>query len=234
VLLGSATPLPTQARISKGWMAVSVHGPGETEFTALSPRQPLNMATPAAPSNPAADLACPHDHFGELWMGNSNGTSANAGLKVRDNRYNGIGIEGWANNGSDAWGVNGESTGGFGVRGYSSTGFAMAADGDAAQSRDNGGWVKAMARVSGTTITRCYNSQATGGNISTPPCGFTSTGAAGNYTVDFGFQVDDRFLSVTPEYNSGTSVEAIVRNFPTSNSVYIWLNPDAAFFIIVY
>jgi hypothetical protein len=232
-LLGSATPLPTEARISRGWLAVGVRGPGETDFTALAPRQPMNTAAPASPSSPTVDAACAHTHFGEKWTGNSNGTTGQAGLFVQDNATDGIGIQGFANHGS-GWGVNGESTNGFGVRGYSYTGFAMAADGNAAQARDRGGWVKAMARVSGTDITRCYNSQASGASISTPPCGFTSSGFAGNYTVDFGFQVDDRFISITPEWGNTPPVTSQIWSFPTANQVYVWLSQNSAFFIIVY
>ena len=52
------------------------------------------------------------------------------------------------------------------------------------------------------TIANCYNSQATGSAMSTPPCGFTvnNFNATGTYLIDFGFKVSDRFYSVTPDW----------------------------------
>lgn len=232
--LGNATPLPKEARVSPAWLSVSVRGPADQNFTALSPRQRINTAAPDPAPELTTSLSCAHTHFGERWVDNSNGTTAQAGLSVKDTAVNGVGLEGWANNGTDAWGVDGQSQDGFGVRGYSDTGFAMAADGNAIQARYSGGWVKAMARVSGTNITRCYNSQIAGALASTPPCGITSSGGAGNYTVDFGFQVNDRFISITPEYGSMPTLMFQIMSFPTPNSVYIYLTQDSAFFIIVY
>jgi hypothetical protein len=253
-LLGSMKPLPKEARISKGWLVVSVRGPGETVFTALSPRQALNAATTASPSSPAAGSTCAHTHFGEAWTGDSMGTTAGAGLKVQDTKVNGYGIWGEADNGSgsvgvhghstsgdgvwgnsdSSFGVYGQSTSGVGVYGYSSGGFAMDADGNAKQPRYYGGWVKAMALVAGTSITRCYNSQTTGASVSTAPCGFSSTGSSGTFTVDFGFQVNDRFVSVTPNWGGSGVPSAVVDSFPTANSVKVRISSDSAFFIIIY
>jgi hypothetical protein len=125
VLLGSATPLPKQARISNGWLSVGVRGPGETDFTALVPRQLLNAATPAAPSSPAAGAACAHTHFGEEWTGDSTGAPENAGLTAQDTMTDGTAIEGVADTGSNAWGVYGESTYGKGVDGESTSGYGV-------------------------------------------------------------------------------------------------------------
>lgn len=233
-LLGSATPLPKEARISKGWLAVSVRGPAETYFTALSPRQLLNTASSASPSSPAVGPSCPHDHFGELWIGNSAESPGNAGLNVQDNTNNGTAISGAADTGAAAWGVFGKSDNGVGVYGMSDYSFAMLADGNTTQSRNKGGWVKAMARVAGTSISRCYNSLSAGTGVSTPPCGFTSSGSAGTYTVDFGFQVNDRFISITPEWGSAGTPSAVVDSFPTANRVTVRLSANSAFFIIVY
>ena len=235
-LLGSATPLPKEARIGKGWLAVSVRGPGETLFTVLTPRQLLNTAASASPANPAGGggLTCAHTHFGEFWTGDSTGTPAGAGLEVQDTMSQGTAITGEADNGTDAWGVNGTSTSGYGVRGTSTTGFAMLAGGNVKQQRSSGGWVKAMARVSGSSVSRCYNSQITGAGASTPPCGLSSTDSSGTYTVTFGFQVNDRFLSITPEWGGSGTPAAVVDSFPTANSVKIRLGADSAFYIIVY
>jgi hypothetical protein len=241
VSLGSATPLPQQARVSIGWLEVGVRGPGETDFTALAPRQLLNAAALAAPSSPAAGAACPHDHFGEAWTGNSNGTTKNAGLYVEDTSTWGNGI--WGK--SPAYGVYGESPSGiavagvspsgYGVFGSSQYGFAMYAGSDAKQVRASGGWIKAMAYVAGTTISRCYNSQAGSASAaSTPPCGFTSSGAGNLWTVTFGFQVNDRFISVTPHWAGSTPPSVSVDSFPTANSVTVRMSANSAFFIIVY
>jgi hypothetical protein len=80
-------------------------------------------------------------------------------------------------------------------------------NGNVIQNRDKGGLVKAMAYVDADgKILRCYNGQTgaslTGGTTNTG-CGFTVTQfTAGGYGVDFGFQVDDRFVSVSPQYCS--------------------------------
>jgi hypothetical protein len=119
-LLGSATPLPMQARISNGWLAVSVRGPDEAVFTVLAPRQLIDATVASAPSSPAAGAACAHTHFGESWSGNSSGTTANAGLMIQDTKNNGAGIYGKADNGNNSAGVLGSSTNGAGVWGNSS------------------------------------------------------------------------------------------------------------------
>jgi hypothetical protein len=80
-LLGSADPLP-QETLDGGarWLEVAVRGPGEAEFTLLSPRQELSAAAPVALTSPSAGLACPHDHLGEEWIG----TFTNYGLKINN------------------------------------------------------------------------------------------------------------------------------------------------------
>jgi hypothetical protein len=244
VQLGSVTPLPKEALISKGWLAVSVRGPGETGFTALAPRQLIDAAVASAPSSPAASAACAHTHFGESWIGTSTGLWS-AGLFVQNNKSNGRGIEG--NSNTDGIGVYGSSQYGVGVGAYTNssnaaaldatnyTGFAMFADGNVGQTRSNGGWVKAMARVSGTTITRCYNSQVSDPSTATTvPCGFSSSGSSGTYTVDFGFQVNDRFVTITPEWGGSGIAAAVVDSFPTANQVKVRLSADSAFYIIIY
>ena len=110
----------------------------------------------------------------------------------------------------------------------------MQASGNATQSLGSGGWVKAVAYVSGTTVDYCYNSQVSNpSTASTAPCGFSSSESGGVYTVDFGFIVNDRFISVTPYY-SGSAPSAAVASFPTNHSVTVKLSADSAFFIIVY
>ncbi len=116
--------------------------------------------------------------------------------------------------------------------------------GNAAQARDKGGFVKAMVYVSSDgTIARCYNSQTSN---STVPCGFSIDHFTnGGYTVDFGFQISDRFYSVTAHYCSGCfqgskNIGADFEEF-TSTSLHIFTfrtnttdTADEDFVVIVY
>jgi len=64
--LGTAKALPAEVTaLKQAWLAVSVRGPGEGAFTLLDPRQ---MVAPDSMASTAA-LACPHNHFGDLWPG---------------------------------------------------------------------------------------------------------------------------------------------------------------------
>jgi hypothetical protein len=54
----------------------------------------------------------------------------------------------------------------------------------------------------GIAVTRCFNSQQTGAAVSTPPCGITINHIGqGINLLDFGFQVTDRFVSITGAAN---------------------------------
>jgi hypothetical protein len=76
-------------------------------------------------------------------------------------------------------------------------------NGNALQARNKGGWVKAMALVTGdAAIAICYNSQMADGGASTPGCGFKVRAPSLTF-IDFGFQVNDRFISVTSAAFSG-------------------------------
>ena len=69
--LGSVDPLPAAVLDdSNRWLAVSVRGPGQTDFAALDPRQQLSAVAPLAPASPAA-LSCVHTHFFEAWSGSA-------------------------------------------------------------------------------------------------------------------------------------------------------------------
>ena len=74
----------------------------------------------------------------------------------------------------------------------------MVADGHAKQTRDKGGWVKAMAYVGPDgSIIRCYNCP-TPVLHATGDCGISVDHRfTGAYFVDFGFNVADRFVSET-------------------------------------
>ncbi|MBC7228127.1 MAG: hypothetical protein H5T61_13015 [Thermoflexales bacterium] len=127
VLLGRAAPLP-QAVLDGGarWLEVAVRGPGEAEFTDLSPRQELSAATPAAQAGavaPANGLSCAHTHWGETWSGSGNGlvlygnSNNYATLYARDQSPNGgFGMYGRSNSGIGVYGQS-DSTSGYGVLG---------------------------------------------------------------------------------------------------------------------
>jgi hypothetical protein len=106
--------------------------------------------------------------------------------------------------GSGVAGVN-DNAGGVGVWGQS-PGWSFYSAGHASQDRASGGWIKALLFVNAKdapyTILRCYNSTLMGATATTPPCGFTLTeiGPA-NFTIDIGFEIDDRFVSATPQGN---------------------------------
>jgi hypothetical protein len=93
-----------------------------------------------------------------------------------------------------------DNSGNVDVKGINGGGN-LTVDGNAEQARGKGGFVKALAYInpllSGSSIiVRCYNSQT---GSSTPPCGFHFTYVnLGDYILDFGFQISDRFAQVTP------------------------------------
>ena len=74
VSLGSVSPIPPAVLSGRIlWLAVGVRGPGESDLTTLAPRQRVSAGA-------AADAACPHDHFGELWTG----SSSEQGLRINN------------------------------------------------------------------------------------------------------------------------------------------------------
>ncbi len=120
---------------------------------------------------------------------------------------NGRGVFGLAP-GAAGVGVIGETTGssGIGVTGktLNGLGWAFSASGNAQQNRTGGGWAKALVSVNGSSapykILRCFNSTLPGSTASTPPCGFNLIEAQyAVFNIDFGFEVDDRFWSVSAE-----------------------------------
>jgi len=158
------------------------------------------------------------------------GNSANAdgvrGLSTTGNAVHGMstglnGVQGetTASGASGVYGQN-SSVGGYGVYGRNTAGgYGMGTDGNAFQSRSMGGWAKAMAVVipvgaggtGGHTIVRCYNSQLPANQATTPPCGFTEgEPVTGEVTIDFGFEVDDRFVVATGSGNETVIAECYV------------------------
>jgi len=182
----------------------------------------------------------------------------------------GYGVSGF--NSSNGWGVYGESVGQDGVHGLSHSvasgvagvndgdrgtgvfgsapkGWAFTSNGNTYQDRSAGGWVKAMLFVSGFTgkIATCFNSTLGGAAATTPPCGFgvDKTGT-GDYILDLGFEVDDRFYSATGNDRLGilsvcTSFIAVCNNTTTANQVEVvnWDSTnqkfsDSKFYLVVY
>jgi hypothetical protein len=99
-------------------------------------------------------------------------------------------------------GVYGGSTFGTGVYGTAPDGFGFATDSNVQQARTAGGWVKALLYVNTAqapyTIQRCFNSTLSGSAATTPPCGFNLLeNFSGDFTIDMGFEVDDRFVTAT-------------------------------------
>jgi len=129
VLLGSVSPLPAAAQSGTNWLAVGVRGPGETDFTALNPRQAWS-ASPASPTNGGA---CPHDHFGETWTGTGLALALNSSyannetLYVTNNATSGDGIRVYnSGTGSTDAAVKGSNlSSGLGIRGSSATGIGV-------------------------------------------------------------------------------------------------------------
>jgi hypothetical protein len=111
------------------------------------------------------------------------------------------GVYGQDNN-ANSYGVAGHSDNGVAVVGDSSGGWAMQALGNTSQTRSGNGFVKAMALVDGFDktdgIRQCFNSQLPPSQATSGDCGLTYTrSAAGEYDVDFGFRVNDRFVLTT-------------------------------------
>jgi len=125
------------------------------------------------------------------------GTSASYdGVYGQTTSFTAAGVEGFG--GNSTIGVLGRGTGGPGVKGVSTSGYAMVADGATQQTLSKGGWVKAMVEVQphGLGVIRCFNSQQNASVSGDVPCGFKySYKGAGVTSIDFGFPIYDRFFS---------------------------------------
>jgi hypothetical protein len=143
-------------------------------------------------------------------VGNSASFDGVRGISTSGNGAHGIssganGVQG-ESSAAGASGVYGQDSNatGYGVYGRNTAGgYGMGTDGPAFQARNQGGWVKAMALIddgSGAVI-RCYNSQLPATQASIPPCGISvDHSRIGEPIIDFGFQVDDRFFQITPQW----------------------------------
>ncbi len=165
------------------------------------------------------------------------------GMLGKAHTSSGNGVHG-INDASTAVGVYGENsaTNGYGVYGHAPNGYGMATDSNATQARSMGGWVKAMVYVDPVKggIQRCFNSQLPGSQATLTPCGMTYTyKAVGDYVIDFGFEVDDRFLATTSPYRVFVSgglddyyivTPTQVAVFAFSGTAYV----DAPFFLTIF
>src|ERR1700733_2001018 len=119
------------------------------------------------------------------------------GAWARTSDPSGAGVKGTNAGGTGGIGVYG--TGDIGVFG-TGTSYGFQTDSNAQQARTAGGWVKAMVYFDGQDgggLARCYNSTLGGAAAPTPPCGFTVTATSAGFEINFGFEVDDRFLALT-------------------------------------
>ena len=133
----------------------------------------------------------------------------------------GIGVYGQGDTAVYAYGTT------TGVYGHGSS-YGFATDGNVQQARTGGGWVKAMVVIQGIkapyTIPNCFNSTLGGAAATTPPCGFTLAEVQpGEFTVGFGFEVDDRFVSATLECCFSYGVAPVyVSPSGTDLTVFTW------------
>lgn len=118
---------------------------------------------------------------------------------------------------SSASGITINTAGNIGVGTVNPLGKLHVA-GNTVQDRDKGGMVKAMLYVDGIqfnpAIIRCYNgvTGASSGN-----CGFTvSQNSEGIYDIGFGFQVSDRFITVTAQSGPPLIIGAGTTNYGTN------------------
>jgi hypothetical protein len=144
---------------------------------------------------------------------------------------NGRGVFGLAP-GAAGVGVIGETTGSSGVgvvgKTLNGSGWAFSASGNASQDRASGGWAKALISVDGLVnpprIVHCFNSTLPGSSATTPPCGFTlARQSTAQILIDFGFEVDDRFWSVTAVgYGSPGNTAIIANAFGSNTILYVY------------
>lgn len=160
-----------------------------------------------------------------IW-GQSSGTNGiSDGVHGVTSSNGGSGVAG-VNNGG---GIGVYGTGGTGVFGTGSA-FGFVTDSNVQQARAAGGWVKAMVFIQGLdapySITTCFNSTLAGAAASTPPCGFVlepNPYYPGLFIVDFGFEVDDRFLSTTPVCCASSGLQQMYAGGAgTQVSIFSW------------
>jgi hypothetical protein len=125
---------------------------------------------------------------------------------------------------STGFGVFARADAGTAVSGLSASGFAMQSLGNTRQSRNKGGWVKAMFRYAGGSNT-CFRGDDGASGASANSCsGFshaiTPGSVAGDWTITFPFTVNDRFIVVTPQWGGSSAVTTAIE-FPAANQVRV-------------
>jgi hypothetical protein len=191
-----------------------------------------------------------------LGQDNLNDGSQTVGVLGETASTSGVGL--WGYNTSSGSGVIGQSVSGKGVYGNGGVGvfgtgssYGFQTDSNVQQARTAGGWVKAMLYYSGLNsgrIVSCFNSTLAGAAATTPPCGFAAQKVGtGDYLLDFGFQIDDRFLSIgqtnwfattgmCTDWNGACSTgswtpnQVEVFSFIPSNNSYF----DTKFYLLIY
>jgi hypothetical protein len=163
--------------------------------------------------------------------GNTPQTAAVTGTATATGIGNTYGVAGYSSTGNGV-GVFGQASSNIGLYGTGAVGvfgtgssYGFQTDSNVQQDRTMGGWVKGMVFVNGYqfpyTIVRCFNSTLAGAAATAPPCGFNlNVLHASVWVVDFGFQVNDRFVSAT---TAGAGLTVI--NACTSD---MGLTPDCA------
>jgi hypothetical protein len=198
---------------------------GSGSFTTLSPRTTLAAAPYALTLRSGALISGTADSTLRIINNNTDsglGLEVNSigdGITVDARGQYGTGLQAYADepNGKGVFasggsiGVSGNSETGTGVHARADDGTALYVEGQSRQSRTGGGLVKALVSVYLNDIDQCFNGQVI------PPrtdaagdCGFDLAVSGATFTVTLGFNVADRFFSVTPFYESPTAVHATV------------------------
>ncbi len=150
------------------------------------------------------------------------GLHASTGTGVYGDTRIGTGVFGIAH--EFGFGVVGQSNAGIGVTGSSLTGTAMRADGNSQQSRDKGGWVKALFRYTAAGNSCFRGDVAVNAQLANTCNGFslvvTPGSVAGDWTITFPFTVNDRFVVVTPQWGGPSPATAAIE-FPSASQVRV-------------
>jgi len=215
--------------------------------------QPNSASTATQLSSGARNALKVSDTNGGTGVYASGGKRSNATAAIHGQSGAGNAVEGYStsnpasgvfgqDNNLNSYGVAGRSNSGTAVVGDSSDGWAMQALGNTTQARTRGGFVKAMALIDrrdhpSDPIRQCFNSQRPASQSMSGNCGITfNVVAPGDYFVDFGFRVNDRFPVLTSQW-SQTIVSAIPTSTPSTFEVSTFRAgafDDYSFYIAVF